>query len=238
MKHLGDITNINGADIEPVDCIVGGSPCQDLSVAGLRKGMQHEAKGDVETTRSGLFIEQIRVTKELRENDRKIGRTGQYVRPRYFVWENVPGALSSNKGEDFRCVLEETARIVQEDAVIPKPPRGGGLMPEASWEVGGALLGEYMMHSISECHNVDEEYVYWQTSMGTPQQTYCLTLNIGEKPREPNPSRLSEILQDEVNPKYNLSEKACLGILKRARKRGKELPEILENALKAQAHEE
>ena len=135
MKHLGDISKINGAEIEPVDCIVGGSPCQDLSVAGLRKGLQHESKGDAETTRSGLFIEQIRVTKELRKHDRELGRADQYVRPRYFVWENVPGALSSNKGEDFRCVLEETARIVQEDAVIPKPTRGG-------WSYSGCIMGK------------------------------------------------------------------------------------------------
>lgn len=117
MKYLGDITQINGADIEPVDCITAGSPCQDLSVAGKRAGLEGE--------RSGLFMEQIRIIKEMRENDRKLGRTDEFIRPRYMVWENVPGALSSNKGEDFRCVLEETAKIVQEDAVIPGPPRGG-----------------------------------------------------------------------------------------------------------------
>jgi DNA (cytosine-5)-methyltransferase 1 len=125
MIHLGDITKINGAEIEPVDCITAGSPCQDLSVAGLRKGL----KGD----RSGLFMEQIRIIKEMREHDRELGRAGEYVRPRYMVWENVPGALSSNKGEDFRCVLEETARLIQEDAVIPRPAVGG-------WQHSGVIL--------------------------------------------------------------------------------------------------
>lgn len=114
MKHLGDITKINGADIEPVDVITAGSPCQDLSVAGKRAGLAGE--------RSGLFMEQIRIIKEMREHDRRANhRSDEYVRPRYMVWENVPGALSSNKGEDFRAVLEETARVVKEDAVIPRP---------------------------------------------------------------------------------------------------------------------
>jgi len=128
MMHLGDITKINGAEIPIVDCICGGSPCQDLSVAGKRAGLDGE--------RSGLFMDQIRVVKEMREHDRKANkRTGQFVRPRYMVWENVPGALSSNKGEDFRCVLEETARISQEDAVIPGPPKSG-------WSYAGSIVGD------------------------------------------------------------------------------------------------
>ena len=127
MIHLGDITKINGADIEPVDCITAGSPCQDLSVAGKRAGLEGE--------RSGLFMEQIRIIKEMRKADEQRGRTDEFIRPRYMVWENVPGALSSNKGEDFRCVLEETARIVQEDAVIPGPPKEG-------WHYSGAIMGD------------------------------------------------------------------------------------------------
>ena len=128
MKHLGDITKINGAEIEPVDVITAGSPCQDLSVAGKRAGL--------DGARSGLFMEQIRVIKEMRENDRRRNqRTDEFIRPRYMVWENVPGALSSNKGEDFKCVLEETAKIVQEDAVIPEPPKGG-------WPYSGCIMGD------------------------------------------------------------------------------------------------
>lgn len=105
MKHLGDITEINGAEIEPVDCITFGSPCQDLSMAGRREGLAGE--------RSGLFMEAVRVIKEMRE-----ATHGVY--PTFAVWENVPGAFSSNRGEDFRTVLEELARITRADASVPR----------------------------------------------------------------------------------------------------------------------
>lgn len=100
MKHLGDIGKINGAEIPPVDIITFGSPCQDLSVAGKRAGLKHTGNGDKETTRSGLFVEAVRIIKEMRE-----ATNGKY--PAFAVWENVPGAFSSSKGEDFRLVLEE-----------------------------------------------------------------------------------------------------------------------------------
>ena len=87
MKHLGDITKIYGAESEVVDVISGGSPCQDLSIAGKRAGLAG--------ARSGLFMEQVRIVKEMREHDRKNGRTGDMGRPRCIVWENVPGAFSS-----------------------------------------------------------------------------------------------------------------------------------------------
>jgi DNA (cytosine-5)-methyltransferase 1 len=91
MKHLGDASKINGAEIEPVDIITFGSPCQDMSVAGKRAGLKHEANGDEETTRSGLFMEAVRIIKEMR------GATnGEY--PKFAVWENVQGAFSSNGG--------------------------------------------------------------------------------------------------------------------------------------------
>ena len=90
MKHLGDISKIDGSQIEPVDIITFGSPCQDLSVAGKRAGLEGE--------RSGLFAQAIRIIKEMREKT-----NGIY--PRFAVWENVPGALSSNSGRDFIEVL-------------------------------------------------------------------------------------------------------------------------------------
>ena len=127
MIHLGDITKIKGCDIPPVDVVTGGSPCQDLSVAGKREGIKGE--------RSGLFMEQVRIIKEMRERDRNSGRSGWLIRPRYMVWENVPGAMSSGQGEDFRIVLEETARIVDESAVIPEPPKDG-------WQPAGCVLGD------------------------------------------------------------------------------------------------
>ena len=117
MKHLGDITKINGAEIEVVDVITGGSPCQDLSIVGKRAGLAG--------ARSGLFMEQIRIVKEMREHDRKSGRTGDMVRPRFMVWENVPGAFSSNKGQDFAAVLEEIIRIAEPEAPNIEVPEKG-----------------------------------------------------------------------------------------------------------------
>ena len=118
MKHLGDISKVNGAEIEPVDIITFGSPCQDLSVAGKRAGLKHEANGDEETTRSGLFMEAVRIIKEMRR-----ATNGEY--PRFALWENVPGAFSSNKGEDFRIVCEELIKIVEPAAVMPAVPKNG-----------------------------------------------------------------------------------------------------------------
>ena len=117
MQHLGDITKLDGAAIEPVWCVTGGSPCQDMSTAGKRAGLAG--------ARSGLFMEQIRVIKEMREHDKQLGWAGELIRPRYMVWENVPGALSSNRGRDFAAVLEETIRIVEPEAPgIEVPTKG------------------------------------------------------------------------------------------------------------------
>ena len=127
MKHFGDITKISGYSAPIVDCIIGGSPCQDLSVAGKRAGLDGE--------RSGLYIEQVRIVKEMREQDERNGRSGVDVRPRYMVWENVPGAFSSNKGEDFRIVLEELAKVKDKDAVIPMPDSG-------KWTNHGCIVGD------------------------------------------------------------------------------------------------
>ena len=127
MKHYGDITKLSGYDLPPVDVITGGSPCQDLSVAGKRQGLAGE--------RSGLFMEQIRICKEMRRADEQRGRTNQFIRPRYMVWENVPGALSSQKGEDFRAVLEEIAHVVEPNAVIPRPQKG-------KWRKSGCIMGD------------------------------------------------------------------------------------------------
>ena len=121
MKHLGDITKIHGDQIEPVDCITFGSPCQDLSIAGRRAGLAGE--------RSGLFMEAVRIIKEMRSST-----DGLY--PTFAVWENVPGAFSSNGGEDFRAVLEELARVEQPDASIPRPPKRG------RWSKAGAISGD------------------------------------------------------------------------------------------------
>lgn len=123
--HVGDITKLNGAELPPVDIITGGSPCQDLSVAGARAGLAGE--------RSGLFMEQIRVVKEMRDADERRGRTAHTVRPRYMCWENVPGSFSSAGGEDFRIVLEEIVRIKDGSCSVPRPDSG-------RWESAGAII--------------------------------------------------------------------------------------------------
>lgn len=120
MIHLGDITKIHGDEIEPVDCITFGSPCQDLSIAGRRAGLAGE--------RSGLFMEAVRIIKEMRSST-----NGLY--PTFAIWENVPGVFSSNNGDDFRAVLEELACVEQPNAAIPGPPRGG------RWSKAGAIAG-------------------------------------------------------------------------------------------------
>lgn len=158
VKHLGSVTDINGANIEPVDIITFGSPCQDLSVAGKRAGL--------DGARSGLFMEAVRIIREMRDairlrdyNDEcaecvqgsdaavESGNTRDELYsnnggnngtnrtfPRYAVWENVPGAYSSNNGEDFRTVIESLAQIAQEGVSIP--------MPEGRWERAGLVEGD------------------------------------------------------------------------------------------------
>ena len=105
MKHYGDVSALNGADLPPVDIITFGSPCQDMSIAGKRSGL--------DGSRSSLFYEAVRIIKEMR-----CATNGKY--PRFCVWENVPGAFSSNKGEDFRCVLESLCRVKDETVSIPR----------------------------------------------------------------------------------------------------------------------
>lgn len=196
MIHLGNVTEIDGSRIPPVDIITFGSPCQDMSIAGKRAGMKHESRGDEGTTRSGLFYEAIRVIQEMWEETH-----GRY--PTFAVWENVPGAFSSNGGEDFRCVLEELAKICE---------TGGGIQyldlraengnpPERSWATGSALRGG------------------------------CLTLSIGVSPSAAVESTLWQILEADAPEKYYLSAKACAGILRRAERRGKTLPKMLREAL-------
>lgn len=125
MLHVGDITKLDGAALPPVDVICGGSPCQDLSVAGQRAGLAGE--------RSGLFMEQTRIAKEMRKADEQRNVPAHLVRPRYLVWENVPGAFSSADGEDFRAVIEEIVRIKYSACDVPRPDTG-------KWQSAGAVL--------------------------------------------------------------------------------------------------
>ena len=192
VKQLGDVTKINGAEIDPVDIITFGSPCQDLSVAGKQKGI-HDGE------RSNLFFEAVRIIREMRDADKANGRSGVDIRPRFAVWENVPGAFSSNKGEDFKAVLKAIAGVMQDGLDIPRPKK---------WNHAGG----------------------WQAMDGVLPGA-SMTLNTGECPNDERESTLSQILQPNAPEKYYLSAKACAGILRRAERRGKELPPMLKEAL-------
>ena len=117
IKHYGDVSKLDGRDMKPVDIITFGSPCQDMSIAGKREGL--------DGNRSGLFYQAIRIIREMREKT-----NGE--KPRYIVWENVQGAFSSNKGEDFRCVLESVCRIADETVSVP---------PVNKWAGAGHIMG-------------------------------------------------------------------------------------------------
>jgi len=126
MKHYGDVSAIDGAKLPPVDIITFGSPCQDMSIAGKREGL--------DGNRSGLFYEAVRIVKEMR-----CATNGKY--PRYIVWENVPGAFSSNKGEDFKAVLDEICRVKDSETDTPRPkkwPNAGCIVADdysVAWRV-------------------------------------------------------------------------------------------------------
>ena len=122
MKHLGSVTDVHGDQVEPVDIITFGSPCQDLSVAGKQAGI-HDGE------RSNLFFEAIRIIKEMRN-----ATANKF--PRFAVWENVPGAFSSNGGEDFHAVIKAFCSVCQEDADVPGPTGGNG------WQPAGCVLGD------------------------------------------------------------------------------------------------
>lgn len=195
MKHLGDVQKISGAEIDPVDVITFGSPCQDMSIAGKRAGLRHEGNGDDHTTRSGLFIEAIRIIREMRQ-----ATNGKY--PAFAVWENVPGAFSSNGGQTSKRYLKNSRPSHRESMYLFLSLKSAdGLTPERSWETVSVSRGA------------------------------CSTRNTGECPSAARESTLSQILKADAPEKYYLSAKAAAGILYRAKKRGKELPTMLREAL-------
>ena len=224
-EHVGSILELDGAKLPPVDIICGGSPCQDLSVAGRQKGL-------IEGERSNLFFEMTRVISEMRK-----ATEGRY--PRFIIWENVPGAFSSNSGYDFLAVLQNYAALADPLFDIEKPKEKNGKL---LWEKYGEVKGDGW--SIA-WRTVDAQY--W----GVPQRRRRIWLvmdfasenaakvmfdedgvwTTGEAPHEPVITKLSDILQPDADPKYNLSPKACQGILNRAKRRGKVLPQMLEDAL-------
>lgn len=180
MKHLGSVTDICGGNIEPVDIITFGSPCQDLSIAGKRAGL--------DGNRSGLFREAIRIILEMLE------ATG-WKYPRFVLWENVPGALSSNGGKDFETVLNELLRLTGTDQFVRQRGKWGGTQGTELWPT------DLSTRNTGECPNADAEYT------------------------------LAAILADDPPTRYFLSVRAMDGILSRASRRGKQLPELLVTAI-------
>ena len=172
-KQLGDITKIDGASIEPVDIICAGSPCQDLSIAGNRAGLAGE--------RSGLFVKSIEIFRAMRE------ATGG-EKPRWFVWENVPGAFSSHQGEDFRTVLEQ---IGQADIPVPQSHK---------WAQAGMVRTE----AADICWRVLDAQ-YW----GVPQRRkrIFLVADFGERSKR----RAGEVLFDTEGMCGNPAEGGASG---------------------------
>ena len=202
VKQLGDVTKIDGAKIEPVHIVTFGSPCQDLSVAGKRAGI-------FEGERSNLFFQAIRIIKEMRDENQRNRGADKFDGNigRWAVWENVPGALSSNKGGTSDACCKPSATSAIKASPFLSLRKENGLTQEASWE------------------------------MVSPWHGGSLIFNTSEHLRKPHLSAvdgytLSAILEENVPEKYCLSAKACNGILRRARERGKTLPELLLNALK------
>ena len=186
MKHLGSVKDVRGDKIEPVDIITFGSPCQDLSIAGKRAGLGGG--------RSGLFWEAIRIIIEM-----LVATNGKY--PRFVIWENVPGALSSNGGKDFETVLNELLRI-----------RGFA---------GGRADKSILQHGKWGGASQTTELLPIESSM----------LNTGESPSAGAEYMLSAILVENPPEWSLLSEKALNGILTRASRRGKKLPDLLLTAI-------
>lgn len=185
VEQLGNITKLNGGEIPPVDIVCAGSPCQDLSVAGRRKGLNGE--------RSNLLYEAVRITREMKERT-----NGNY--PTYFVWENVTGAFSSNHGRDFQSVL---SAITQGDIPMPKSGR---------WAKAGMVRSEGVGIA---WRTLDAQY--W----GVPQHRERVFL-IAD-------------FRGGVPSRYYLSWKACEGMLKRAAKHHRQIPEQLQNVLEKQS---
>ena len=190
VKHYGDVSTISGADLPPVDIITFGSPCQDMSIAGKRDGL--------DGSRSSLFYEAIRIVKEMR-----CKTNGE--KPRFIVWENVPGAFSSNQGQDFKAVLEAVIGVKEPSASVPAPEKKG--WPDADYYVGDGWSVAYRVFDAQ----------WW----GVPQRRKRIYLVAD--------------FADQSAQKVLFESEACLGILRRASVRGKELPPVLKAALERQA---
>ena len=244
--NYGDITKIDGRKIIPVDVITGGSPCQDFSTVGSGEGLE----GD----RSCLFLEMIRVIREMRITSHK---------PRFVVFENVPGILHCNGGKDFHRVLTEFAHIIEPDFIVPEKP--------CSWSRAGHLVGSHNMWSLAwrvcnagdwgvaqnrrrlmllvdyegenahdilfgEKNNTHSAYIQNEADLfKTPVWVTCYdgNKNAGEKPDTPVESHIRDVVESHVEPKYNLTPRQAKGILRRSLLNDKPLQPLLKKILDA-----
>lgn len=219
LLHLGDINKINGAAIPHVDIITGGFCCQDLSLAnGKRQGLLGH--------RSGLFIQMIRITREM-----LAATDGAF--PKALIFENVEGLLSSSKGQDIKTVMDEISALgfISDANVLNAADHGVAQRRRRVFIV-----------AINHKHFNPNYFANAPKSTRTKRMEKAMTAwggetfyGIASRPHEPVKQRLSEILQNDVDDKYYLSQRACLGILRRAAARGKELPDVLRIALETQA---
>ncbi len=244
--NYGDITKIDGSKIIPVDVITGGSPCQDFSTAGSGEGL--------EGSRSSLFLDMIRVIREMRVTAHK---------PRFVVFENVPGMLHCNGGKDFHRVLTEFAHVIEPDFVVPENP--------CSWSRAGHLVGSHNMWSLAwrvcnagdwgvaqnrrrlmllvdyegenahkilfgEKNNTRSAYLKNDFDLfKTPVWVTCYNdnKNAGEKPDTPVESHIRDVVESHVEPKYNLTPRQAEGILRRSLLNDKPLQPLLKKILNA-----
>ena len=240
--QLGDVTKINGAKIDPCEFIVGGWPCQSNSIAGKRTGMD-------DMTKSGLIVEFLRICREMLD-----ATNNQY--PRWICAEQVVGWLSVNKGKDFDWAMTQFAELgagfdididikCASDFGVPQRRKRIFIVAENKLYRQKVKSKYRLVDKLPDENEqiplIDDDLI---PVTRHPQIVKALQRWGGETitgyvtaPHTPIESKLSDVLEQDVDPKYNLSERACRGIMTRAERRGKKLPVLLELALRIQCGE-
>jgi DNA-cytosine methyltransferase len=216
VKHLGDICKINGGTVEPVDVITFGSPCQSFSVAGARAGLDGA---------SGLFFQDVRIIREMRQ-----ATQNQY--PKYAIMENVPGIYSSNKGADFREVMDEISRLgFVADANILDAQEFGVAQRRKRVFIACINRKFYNAADFADVPNARDKRMQKALENLGGEHFH----GVASRPHEIVRQHLSDILERNVDVRYYLTVLACLGILRRVDSKGKEIPQLLRSALESQA---
>jgi DNA (cytosine-5)-methyltransferase 1 len=217
MKHLGDITKINGGAIEPCELVTFGSPCTDISIAGKMGGLT--------AARSGLFFEAVRVIQEM------LDATGGEF-PRAFLFENVPNLISIHGGEDWKIVMDEFTKLgfICDPNILDAQEFGVAQRRKRIFIVG--LNRKYYNPQDFPIYPPNRDKRMQKAIDMWGGETFC---GIASRAREVRRQKLSEILEPNADPKYYLTPAACSGILRRVDAKGKEIPKLLRDALEAQA---